>query len=101
FAVRFERPRKVIEDTLVNAQVLFRHPTRCEAFLKTMAHESSIQPHSTTDCVQAVVRFDSISSDPVINHLRYRAASKRDDRRAAGHSLDHHEPEWLRPADRK
>ncbi len=36
----------------------------------------------------------------VVDHFGHRAAIERDDRRAAGHGLDHHQAERLRPIDR-
>ena len=37
----------------------------------------------------------------IVDHLGHRAAVERDHRRAAGHRLDHHQAERLRPVDRE
>ena len=42
-----------------------------------------------------------VAGDTVIDDFRHGAAIPRDDRRSAGHRLDHHEPERLRPVDRE
>ena len=45
--------------------------------------------------------FDDGAGDTFVDDLRHRAAAERQDRRAAGHRLDHGEAERFRPVDGK
>jgi hypothetical protein len=45
--------------------------------------------------------LDRETRDAVVDDLRHRSLAARDDGRAAGHRLDHHQTERLRPVDRQ
>src|SRR5258705_4647452 len=81
---------------LVDADVVLGHAAGREPFLKTTANESAIQHQSAVDRIQSIIRLDSVASNPVIDHLRYRPTSKPNDGGVAGHCLDHDETERLR-----
>ena len=59
---------------------------------------SSSRPTAAT-AVGLVVHDEA--GHAVVDHLGHRAAVERDHRRAAGHRLDHHQAERLRPVDRE
>ena len=86
----------------VNVEVVDRHAARQEPLLEVSPHTGARQLDDALRRRDRLVqRVDDVARDPVAHHLRHRAASKRDHRRTAGHRLDHHQPERLRPVDRE
>src|SRR6516225_9931539 len=62
----------------------------------------SIQICDTRDRRSGLIsRFHNEAGNAVFYHFRYRAAPKANHRRSARHRLDHYEPKWLGPIDRK
>jgi hypothetical protein len=73
-----------------------------EPFLETQTNAFSIQTVDAEDGVGGlVVVANDEPRDAGIDHLGHRTAGIGHDRRAAGHGLDHHQSERLRPVDRE
>ena len=61
-----------------------------------------VQLAQPSDCRDRLLHaVDDEAGEPVLQHLRHRAAAEGDDRRAAGHGLDHGYAEGLGPVDRE
>ncbi|CAM2163741.1 hypothetical protein BO443_120084 [Burkholderia orbicola] len=86
----------------VSLDVTLRHCLRAETRVETLADRGARQ---AVDPVQRADRalhvLDDEAGHAVLDHFRHGAAVERDDRRAAGHRLDHHQAERLRPVDRE
>src|SRR5271167_2055816 len=74
-------------------------PTRrSEPLFKAPAHRPAIERHDIRQCNGRL--FDAVDDAPsqrFLDHLLHRTATQRQHRRAAGHSLNHGQPERLRP----
>src|SRR3954471_12591499 len=86
----------------VATEVLLRHSPCGKSFLEMGSHLASIEFGKPSD------RFNSFRLSrhdkacyTFVDDLRHRAGLEGNDRRAAGHGLDHDEAEWFRPIDRK
>src|SRR5690348_2044259 len=82
--------------------VAARHRGRGEAAFEGGADARAVVADDFADRggrgLQAV---DDAAGDAILQHLRDRAAVPGDDRGSAGHRLDHHQAERLRPVDRE
>ena len=86
----------------VAAQVVFRHTPGTEPSFELKSHPRAFQ---AADAVYGIDRLVVSIHDEACFAFRYdlgnRATRQRDYRCSAGHCLDHHEFEWLRPVDGK
>ena len=91
-----------LEQRTIDADIVLRHPRGGKALLETLPH---LFPVERDDARQRRDRLlhgvDDGAGDAVVDDLRHRAAAERQDRRAAGHGLDHGKAERLRPVDGK
>ena len=91
-----------LEQRTIDADIVLRHPCGGKALLETLPH---LFPVERDDARQRRDRLfhglDDGAGDAFVDDLRHRTAAERQDRRAAGHGLDHGEAERLRPVDRK
>jgi hypothetical protein len=79
-----------------------RHPRSGKALLKHFATLFSAQLRYSSDRFYRVFQtFNDETGLTRLHKLRDRAAAIGNDRRAAGHCLNHHQPKRLRPVDRK
>src|SRR5262249_11783627 len=85
----------------VDIEVFLHHPAGGEALLEpaTYALPGDLADASDRRHGAGLV-LDDISGDPILDHLGHGTCVEADDWRAAGHRLDHHESERLRPVDR-
>ena len=70
---------------------------RCSTVRRQTA--GSISPTRPTAATKLVELVHDEAGDAVVHDLGHRALPHRHDGRAAGHRLDHHQPERLRPGD--
>ena len=91
-----------VEQRAVNPEVIVRHSPGEKAPLKCLPDLMSIQP---IDPAQRRDGFGLVINDKsrraVLHDLGHRSAPERDHWGAARHCFDHHEPERLRPLNRK
>src|SRR5437764_2462405 len=81
-------------------EILAPHPLGREALLEAGPYTASIELAEPSDGVDRLrLPLDDEPGDALVDHLRHRAGSKRDDRRTAGHRLDHDQAERLGPID--
>ena len=86
----------------VHGHVVVRHPGRPEPILEHRPAPPAIQVGRPADRVGGGVdRVHHEPGHPVVDHLGDRTGRPGDDRGAAGHRLDHHQPERLGPVDRE
>src|SRR5947207_572052 len=92
-----------LDEGLVLAQILLRHPRRSEPFLEMPAHLASIEFRKSSCDRFNGFRFPrhDKAGYAVVDDLRHGAGLEGNDRRAAGHSLDHDEAERFEPINGK
>ena len=96
------RSADVAQQRPINVDIVFRHPCGGKALFETLTHLFPIERNDARQRRDRLFHgFDDGAGDAVLDDLRHRAAAKSQDRRAAGHRLDHGEPERLRPVDRE
>ena len=82
--------------------VVFGHAFGREALLKSLAHAAAIKLVEFRNSLYGLgFTLNNEAACAILDHLRYGAGCKRDDRCAAGHSLNHHQAKRLRPLNRK
>src|SRR5262245_45523553 len=86
----------------VTLKVILRHPFGTKPLLETTPNLPSVKGQDAINPRDGVLEvFYHVTCQPIFHHLWNRTAPERQHWRAAGHGLEHHEPEWLRPIDRK
>src|SRR6266498_1500110 len=89
-------------DAPVDRLVAVDHVGDVEVFGHPLAAELGLQLVDLDDRPgQLLDLVADEAGHPVLDHLRHRAAAQGDHGRAAGHRLDHHDPERLVPLDRE
>src|SRR5439155_18994300 len=87
---------------LVHIHVIICHTSHCEVLLKNFSAPCPTNIANLASCFHRVVQCSHYKTCySVFHHLRYRSPVVSDDRSAARHRLDHHQPERLRPINRK
>ena len=90
-----------IRQASIDRKIVERHAPRSEPLLEPFAYACARQMRQTIDRAdRAGLVLDDEARHAVVDDLRHRAAIESDDRRSAGHRLDHHQAERLRPVDR-
>jgi hypothetical protein len=70
--------------------------------LKLAAHTPAVESKNATDFADRFVdAADDVTGDAVVDDFRDGTLPECQHRCAAGHGLDHDQPEWLRPIDRE
>ena len=93
--------RDGVRQAAIDGKIILRHAARGEALLETAADFFARQMAEPVDGADGAVDvLDDEAGEAVVDDFRHRAAIERDDRRAAGHGLDHDQAERLRPVDR-
>src|ERR1700733_6659430 len=86
----------------VGVEVSLRHSFDCEALLELEPNRPAIQRTNVAKrCDRLGDRAHDKARDAIVDDLRNGTAFKRDDRRPASHSLDHHKPKRFWPSNRK
>src|SRR3981081_948196 len=86
----------------VDPQIVARHRRGRKAAFKFKANLVAIEyGYLLHRLDRLVLGIDDPPGDAVAENLRYRPAIPGNHRRAAGHGLDHDQPEGLGPVDRK
>ena len=86
----------------IDADIILRHPCGGKALLETLPHLFSVERDDARQRRNRLFHaVDDGAGDAFVDDLRHRAAAERQDRRAAGHGLDHGKAERLRPIDGK
>src|SRR5205823_1828387 len=89
-------------NALIEVEIVERHSPRGEAGLEQAADASSIEGLEVLRRRHGLghTRYDE-PRDAVLDDFGHRTTVEGDNRRAAGHRLDHHEAERLGPVDRE
>ena len=91
----------VTEDTFIDIDVRIDHSVGGEAALGHLSASGAVEPNGALHARDR--RIDAVrenSGDAIIDDLRHRATSVRDDRRPAQHRLDDRQSERLRERNR-
>src|SRR5436305_10671925 len=98
--MNFARAR--LNQGLIVAKILLRHPPGGKPFVELHPHLTSAEVRKSSDRRNSFrfSRHDKASYS-VVDDLRHRAGLEGNDGRAAGHRLDHDETERFWPIDRK
>jgi len=84
------------------SNIVLRHSFSREPSFKPRAHPVAAQFIETPDCLHRLFfRLNDETGDSFVDDFRYRAGSKGDDRRPAGHRFDHDQAEGFGPVDGK
>src|SRR5262245_12498685 len=92
----------VTKDGPVDALVAGCHDLQVEVALHMLSAVGARQPADAVDCRRQLTELGSCESRYAVgDDLWHRSAAQRDNRRAAGHRLDHDQAERLFPLDRE
>src|SRR4029077_231065 len=90
------------EELMIDADIILRHPCGGKALLEPLAYLFPVERDDLRQRRDRLIHtVNNGSREAVLDDFRHRAASEGQDWRAAGHGLDHGEPERFRPVDRK
>src|SRR5258705_4590468 len=102
--VRSEQPatrRLALRQAPVDREIVLGHASGGEALLEPLAYLFGRQSRQAVDRAECrLLVLDDKSCHSLIDHVGHGATIEGNDRRTAGHRLDHHETEWLGPVDR-
>src|SRR5262245_35759987 len=88
--------------SFIDFHVVVRHAGTCEALVEFLAAAPPIELTYTLHRLHRSI--DAVhykSGNAVLDDLRNRSPTKRNDWCSAGQRFDHHQAEWLRPVNRK
>src|SRR5205085_2702181 len=90
------------DEPVVNGKIIIRHAPGREAALEGLADVTAVESGDFAQRPNSLgLVVDDKPGNAVLHDFGHRSPPERDHWRAAGHRLDHHEPEWLWPVDRK
>src|SRR5262249_9994409 len=93
--------RGSLQEPFIDAHIVFRHARGGKAPFEHLPAATAIKTRQTSDPARRYLPLPDAEPGAVFNNFGHGAVGPRDPRRAAGHRLDHHQAEWLRPINRE
>src|SRR5215510_4581336 len=93
--------RGSLQKPFIDAHVVFRHARGVKASFEQHPAATAIKTRQTSDRARRFLHLVDDETGAVFHNFRHGAVGPCDHRRAAGHRLDHHQAERLRPINRE
>src|SRR5262245_1050078 len=93
--------RGSLQKPFIDAHVVFRHARGVKASFEHLPAATAIKTRQTSDRARRFLHILDDETGAVFHNFRHGAVGPCDHRRAAGHRLDHHQAERLRPINRE